>query len=604
MATLLSVRGITHARGGRTLFRNLTFGIEDADRVGMIGPNGAGKSTLLRILAGDEKPDSGTVALRRGLHVVMVPQEDVFQSGGTVGTQLAAALDGSTLDESERRARIAEWMGRCGFADPEQPVETLSGGWRKRLAIVSAALREPDILFLDEPTNHLDISGVEWLEQWLADVSFAVVVVTHDRMFLENVATRLICVDPRYPEGTFEATGGYSDFVQRQAEWLESQGRRLDGLDSDVRREVAWLRRGARARTTKAKGRIEDAQELFGVVAEMRARMKDRSRLAAEGFTASGRRSRELIVLHQVAATVEDRILFRDLDLVVGPGSKLGLVGANGAGKTTLMRMLSGERLPDSGGIKRADGLRVVWFNQGSGDLDRGATVRQTLCPAGDTVEYQGARLHVSAWAKRFGIDEGRLGAKVGTLSGGEQARVRIAQLMLQPADVLLLDEPTNDLDLETMQVLEDSLHDFGGGLVLVTHDRVFMDRVADRVLVLGEGVEPSFYADYAQYAERRAEKEAVSTGSVAKSTTPAVRPRAALTASERKELDQIEERIAVAEAAVASVEAKMLEPEIARDAQRLRDIWETELPAAKAEVDRLYARWELLESKKAGVPG
>ena len=602
MASLLSVRGITHSRGGKTLFRDLTFGIDEGDRVGMIGPNGAGKSTLLRIVAGLEKPDSGTVAMRRGLHVVDVAQEDMFPAGGTVGSQLAAALDGSTLDEADRAARVAQWMGRCGFADPDQPVDILSGGWRKRLAIVCAAVREPDLLLLDEPTNHLDVAGVEWLEQWLADVPFAVLVVTHDRMFLENVATRLICVDPRYPDGTFESTGGYADFVERQAEWLESQGRRLDGLDSDVRRETAWLRRGARARSTKAKGRIEDAQELFATVAEMRSRLKDRSRLAAEGFTASGRRSRELVVLRKVRADAGGRCLFRDLELVLGPGEKLGLVGTNGSGKSTLMRMIAGERTPDAGEVKRAESLRVVWFDQGSGDLDRNRTVRETLCPSGDTVEYRGGHLHVSAWAKRFGIDEVRLGAKVGTLSGGEQARVRIAMLMLQPADVLLLDEPTNDLDLETMQVLEDNLHDFGGALVLVSHDRVFLDRVAGRVLVLGESEVPEFYADFAQYSDRRAERLAtvVAAGQVAPSSTP--RSRSLLTASERKELEQIEDRIATAEASVAEIEARMLEPEIASDAARLRQIWENELPAVKATVDRLYARWEELESKKAGA--
>ncbi len=599
MANLISVRELSCKHGARPLFQGLAFGIDEGERIGLIGPNGAGKSTLVRVLAGVDRPASGTVSARRGLRVAWVAQEEEFPAGATVGAVLEAAAESQSGDEATRAATIALWAGRAGFEDLDAVIGTLSGGWRKRVSIVRSLVGSPDLLLLDEPTNHLDIPGVEWLESVLESASCAALVVTHDRYFLENVATRLIDLDPRYADGYLSSTGGYSDFVERKAEYLASQDRRLDGLDSDVRREVAWLRRGARARSTKAKGRIEDAGELFSAVEEMKGRLKERSRLAAEGFAASGRRTRELVSGKSVAKQLGVRPLFSDLDFVLGPGVKLGVVGPNGSGKTTLMRLIAGDLEADSGVVKRAEGLKIVRFDQLRADLDRSITVREALCPDGDTVEYQGAHLHVSAWGKRFGLAEDRLGAKVGTLSGGEQARLCLARLMVRTADILLLDEPTNDLDLESLQVLEDALIGFGGAMVLATHDRYFLDKVANQILVLGEDDSPRWFADYSQYARRREERTRPAIAN--KEAPPARVKAAALTATERKELAVMETRIEAAERLVAEVEARMAAPEVASDAAELSRMWDVELPRAKAEVDRLYARWDELEAKRAG---
>ena len=584
------------AHGPRSLFDELSFGLFEGDQVGLVGPNGAGKSTLLRILAGIEPPDRGQRSLRTGVRVGYVPQDPVFPPQGTVEDMLTATL--AAVDEDERPGRIAQALGRAGFADGRAEVAALSGGWQKRLAIAGELAGEPDVLLMDEPTNHLDVEGILWLEGLLAERTRACLVVSHDRYFLEHVATRMLEVNRAYPTGLFETAGRYSEFLTRRDEFLRGQAAYEESLANTVRREIEWLRRGAKARSTKAKGRIKEADRLIEELRDARARAATRS--ADIDFTTSGRRSRRLLVARGLAKSLGGRSLVQGLDVTITPGTRIGLMGPNGSGKTTLLNVLAGALAPDAGTIERADGLRIVRFEQQRPGLDPQQSLRRALAPEGDTVSFQGRSLHVAAWAKRFLFQPEQLEVPVGRLSGGEQARIHIARLMREPADLLILDEPTNDLDIPTLDVLEESLITFEGGLVLVTHDRFMLDRVATGIVALdGRGGAETF-ADYAQWelAPRlQTPHPALSPeGRRGKSASARARSKR-LGYLEQRELDAMQAAIVEAETAREMCRRAAEDPGIASDPAGLQARYAA-LEDARAEVDRLYARWAELEAK------
>ena len=587
------------AHGPRSLFDELSFGLFEGDQVGLVGPNGAGKSTLLRILAGIEPPDRGQRSLRTGVRVGYVPQDPVFPPQGTVEDMLTATL--AAVDEDERPGRIAQALGRAGFADGRAEVAALSGGWQKRLAIARELAGEPDVLLMDEPTNHLDVDGILWLEGLLAERTRACLVVSHDRYFLEHVATRMLEVNRAYPTGLFETAGRYSEFLTWRDEFLRGQAAYEESLANTVRREIEWLRRGAKARSTKAKGRIKEADRLIEELRDARARAATRS--ADIDFTASGRRSRRLLVARGLAKSLGGRSLVQGLDITITPGTRIGLMGPNGSGKTTLLNVLAGALAPDAGTIERADGLRIVRFEQQRPGLDPQQSLRRALAPEGDTVSFQGRSLHVAAWAKRFLFQPEQLEVPVGRLSGGEQARIHIARLMREPADLLILDEPTNDLDIPTLDVLEESLTTFEGGLVLVTHDRFMLDRVATGIVALdGRGGAETF-ADYAQWelaraTSRRNAGPPLTLPSPQRGEGEKARPRSKrLGYLEQRELDAMQAAIVEAETALEMSRRAAEDPGIASDPAGLEARYAA-LEDARAEVDRLYARWAELEAK------
>jgi ATP-binding cassette subfamily F protein uup len=590
---LLSCQGVSKAYGTRSLFDDLSFGLFEGDQAGLVGPNGSGKSTLLRILAGATSPDRGSRSLRGGVRVGYVPQDPVFPADRTVDDVVLAAL--ADVDEDRRPGRVAQALGRAGFADGRAAVDTLSGGWKKRLAIARELAAVPDILLMDEPTNHLDVDGILWLEGVLMDRARAFLVVSHDRYFLEHVATRMLELNRVYPDGLFATDGRYSDFLARRDEFLKGQATYQESLANTVRREIEWLRRGAKARSTQAKGRIKEAGRLVEELDDSRARGAGAT--AGVELVSSQRRTRRLLVARGVTKAVDGRRLVSDLDLVITPGTRVGLIGPTGSGKTTLLNVLAGTLPPDAGQIERADELRIVRFEQERGGLDPTQSLRRALAPEGDAVTWQGRSVHVASWAKRFLFLPEQLEVPVGRLSGGEQARILIARLMREPADVLILDEPTNDLDIPTLEVLEDSLAEFDGGLVLVTHDRFMLERVSTVILALDGRGGTATFADYAQWEAAREDASAQAPSAARGAARERTKSRR-LGYLERREWDAMEDTILKAERVVDACRQAAEDPAVASDPAALQARYAA-LEAARAEVDRLYARWAELEAKR-----
>jgi ATP-binding cassette subfamily F protein uup len=591
---LLSCEAISVAYGTRSLFDDLSFGLFEGDQAGLVGPNGSGKSTLLKILAGDMTPDRGTRSLRGGVRVGYVPQDPVFPAGRTVSDVVLTAL--VEVGEEDRPGRLAHALGRAGFTDGRAEVDALSGGWRKRLAIARELAAEPDVLLMDEPTNHLDVEGILWLEGVLSERARAFLVVSHDRYFLEHVATRMLELNGAYPDGLFESEGRYSEFLARRDEFLCGQTAYQETLANTVRREIEWLRRGAKARSTKAKGRIKEAGRLIEELEKSRAR--GATATAGIDLASTQRRTRRLLAARGLTKSLGGRRLVSNLDLVVTPGTRVGLIGPNGSGKTTLLNLLAGALPPDAGEIERADDLRIVRFEQERGGLDPTQSLRRALAPEGDAVTWQGRSIHVASWAKRFLFRPEQLEVPVGRLSGGEQARILIARLMRDPADLLILDEPTNDLDIPTLEVLEDSLAEFDGGLVLVTHDRFMLERVSTLILALDGAGGTATFADYAQWEAARRAAEPAPRQTAERASDRERPPAKRLAYLEQREWDGIEQAILAAEGAVEACQRGVEDPAIASDPSALQ-LRYAALEAARAEVDRLYERWAELGAKQ-----
>jgi ATP-binding cassette subfamily F protein uup len=466
---------------------------------------------------------------------------------------------------------------------------------------------------MDEPTNHLDIEGILWLEKLLAanvpESPSAFLLVSHDRRFLENTVNRVIELAPVYPEGSFQVRGTYSDFLDKKTEYLLQRQNLEERLANRVRRETEWLRRGPKARTTKARYRIEEAGRLQEAFDEVRSRNRSAGQVGIS-FEGTQRKTKKLLVASGLSKSFAGSPLFADLDITLTPGTRLGLLGRNGSGKSTLMQILaaanetSGAK-SDQGTVTTAEGVKIVSFDQRREQLDTETTLRRALAPDGDSVLYQGQSLHVVTWAKRFLFRVDQLETPVHRLSGGEQARILIARLMLQPADILLLDEPTNDLDIPSLDVLEESLGDFSGALVLVTHDRFLLDRVCNRVLGFDGRGKAEYFADYEQWLAMLQEMERRDTlpkaSSVIQDKAEAKSKPGKLSYMDQREYDQMEEKILDLEARLETLQQLMTDPEIMADPDRLAQTWQ-EQQHLQAEIDRLYERWNELEQRKQGA--
>jgi ABC transport system ATP-binding/permease protein len=610
MSHLLTCQALGKSFGAQRLFENINLVINNGDRIGLIGPNGSGKSTLLKIICQRIDPDEGRIVSRKNVRSAYLAQSDVFEEQASVEENLEAALIPLGLDDIERCNRVQALLSRAEFPDTSVAVKLLSGGWRKRLAICRSLVVQPDILVMDEPTNHLDIEGVIWLEKMLSGLlpesPDAFLLVSHDRRFLENTVNRIVEISPAYPEGSLQVEGGYSNFLQARAKFLQQQEQLEDRLANKMRRETEWLSRGPKARATKAQYRIDEAHKLRAHLSEVKNRNRSLKQVRID-FDSTGRKTKKLLEAKGISKSYDGRTLFADLDFVLSPGSRLGLLGRNGCGKSTLMQIIAagastnGLR-PDTGEVHTAPDVRIVNFDQKREGIDPTITLRRALAPDGDSILFREHSFHVVSWAQRFLFRADQLETPVGQLSGGEQARILIAELMRQPADILLLDEPTNDLDIPSLDVLEESLQDFPGALVLVSHDRFLLDSVCDQVIGFdGHGV-VNFYADYVQWlADLKRQQqggEALVKRTPETSAKTKQKKAGKLSYMDQREYEQIEEKIMEREGEQERLQALMDSPETAADPQHLESVW-AELQQAKDQVEKLYERWDELEEKK-----
>ncbi|HEV8052965.1 MAG TPA: ABC-F family ATP-binding cassette domain-containing protein [Parachlamydiaceae bacterium] len=602
MTLLLNCHSLSKSFGAKQLFKDISFGIFRGDKIGLIGPNGSGKSTLLKILCEIESPDSGTVSPKKGLRIGYVPQSSGYTEKPIEDIVLGVMTDDHHTPVYERQTKVNILLSKLGFKDPSQLASTLSGGWKKRLDIAKELINSPDVLLLDEPTNHLDLDGIVWLESFLKSESIAFLVTSHDRYFLDNVAEKMMELNHVYPQGLFASDGNYTLFVEKRETFFENQQQFERTLASKVRGEVDWLRTSPKARTTKSTARIHSAGKLIDELAEVRTRNKQYK--AKIDFEATDRQTRKLLTVKNLSKSLGGRQLFSGIDLTFTQGMRLGIVGMNGSGKTTLLKLLAGEITPDKGTLKFADGLRIVYFDQHRQMLNPNDTLRQALSPNSDTVIYRDQHIHVNSWGKRFLFNPDRLDLPVRQLSGGEKARIGIARLMLQPADLLLLDEPTNDLDIPTLETLEESLSEFPGAIALITHDRALLDRLATCVIGLGLPDEVPLLADFRQWEELlKQRKSSQSTAPNVKKTVdikePIIISQASqkLTYKEKKELESMEAAIVIMEQKIDKLTDSMHEHTNQNNLNELQKVC-MEIDELQKELERLFHRWQELDSK------
>ncbi|MBI1859643.1 MAG: ABC-F family ATP-binding cassette domain-containing protein [Deltaproteobacteria bacterium] len=594
---LLSASVVSKAFDARPLFQGLTFVVEERERIGLIGPNGAGKSTLLKILAGQLPPDSGTLSLQKGLRVGFLQQELKLPPDLTVEDYVMhAAMEAPGGDGP---ALAGELLSKLDLnALSHKTLDSLSGGWKKRAALARELVKEPDLLLLDEPTNHLDIESILWLETFLANARFASLIVTHDRLFLQRVTNRILEIDRRNPNGLLNVRGDYATYLEQKEVLLDTQKREERVLRNTLRRETEWLRRGPKARTTKQQARIQAAGELKEAVEELSARNETRS--ARINFQGVEKKPKRLIEARAITKRFGDTTLFKDFDIFIGPKDRIGLLGANGCGKSTLIQVLLGSVAPDSGQLLRAEQLQVAYFDQVRDSLDPTLTLWKALCPHGDHVNYRGRPVHVRGYADRFLFNKEQLEVNVGRLSGGERARVLIARLMLNEANILVLDEPTNDLDVDTLNVLQDCLTEFDGAVLLVTHDRYFLDQVASQIYAFPTEENQGHLTAFAgldQWERWREAKKAKPTARQAETPTPIAPPKKRkLGFNETRELATMEGTLQSVEARLKDLESQSTEPDVVSDSKRLSQIFQ-EIAKTQLEIERLYARWAELEA-------
>ena len=631
---LLTFDRLELAYGHWPLLDGASLVIEAGERIGLIGRNGTGKSSLLKIIAGINPPDAGDVWRKPALKLAYVPQEPQFQPGHTVFEAVAEGVgeaqrlladyhaaahrvaegDMDAFEDLERlsheleihdawrlNSRVEETLQRLGL-DADRAVETLSGGLKKRVALARALVTDPELLLLDEPTNHLDFSAIEWLESLLIDFKGALLFITHDRRFLDNVANRIIELDRGQLR---EYQGNFTAYQAKKAEQLEIEAVHNRKFDKFWKQEEVWIRKGVQARRCRDEGRV---RRLEALRLTREARM---GRTGQVGFQIdSGERSGKVVAeLEHVTYGYDDRVLIRDFTTTVLRGDKLGLLGPNGAGKTTLIRLILGDLKPQSGTIKQGTKLEVAYFDQFRNQLNDDATLIDTIAPGSDFVEIGGQKKHVISYLEDFLFPAERARAKVSALSGGERNRLLLARLFARPANLLVLDEPTNDLDIDTLELLEQLLQDYSGTVLIVSHDRTFLDNVVTQSIVFeGDGKLTEIVGGYADWLawKQRQQRAASETSQAAAPKSPAStasdKPAAKnkLSYKEVRELESLPGQIQALETEQAGVAQKLADPVLYQSAPQDAAALSARGEAIESELLEALARWEALEAKAA----
>lgn len=615
---LINAVGISKSYSGKKIFSQLSFGIDDKERVGLVGPNGAGKSTLLKILSRQISPDQGEVVYGRGLRVGYLQQTPQFKENETI---FDAILSDQPVEEI---AEVYRWINQLNLNqfDEHMLVKELSGGWQKRVALAREMLKHPDVLLLDEPTNHLDIESILWLEDFIKNANFATVTITHDRLFLARVSNRILDLDPRFPGALLDIQGGYVAYLQSKELQVQAQLRQESVLKNTLRRETEWLNRGAIARQTKQKARSERAYDIKDDVRQLK--ILNRQKKIEISFKGAESLPKKLVEAKNITIGFGDKILVKNFSGLIAPGDCVGLLGRNGIGKSSLIKALIGYLQPVNGQVLLADQIRLSYFEQNRDTLDFKKSVLKNICPEGDYVKFQGEYVFNRSYLERFKFSREQMDLPVGQLSGGEQARLRIAQLMLTDANLLVLDEPTNDLDVDTLTVLEEAIDSFPGAVILVTHDRYFLDQVSTQLWAFpdtesGLAGEIQKFADYFQWEEWFKDQQgAPASGSKNKSTEAKNNSnsksdldnvtnvsvdknksaKSGLTFTEQFELKNIESKISELEQNLSQIQFELSKPENLSDSSKCIELSE-KLSKAQADVDKTYDRWQWLEEKQ-----
>ncbi len=586
-APILSYENLGLIQGSGWLFRELDIHIGQRDRLALIGRNGAGKSTLLRLLAGSIDADEGRRTTVPGTRVVMLEQDpDVSQ----FATLRDYVLSGDDAPQPHEANAIADQLG----IDLDRTAQSASGGERRRAAIVRALSLEPDVLLLDEPTNHLDIAAIDWLEQWLGRYNGAFVVISHDRTFLTRLTKQTLWLD----RGTMRrAEVGFGGFEAWTEQVYAEEARQAERLDARLKIEEHWLQRGVTGRRRRNQGRLAKLKEMRAE----RAAMEGPQGTAALAMGHEDGRSKIVIDVDHVSKRYGDRTIIRDLSLRVTRGDRIGIVGANGAGKTTLLKLLTGELAPDEGQVKLAKTLDGIVIDQQRKLMAPEKTVRDVLADGGDWIEVLGSKKHVHGYLKEFLFDPALAEAKVGTLSGGERSRLLLAREFARASNLLVLDEPTNDLDLETLDLLQEVIGDYDGTVLIVSHDRDFLDRTVTVTLGLdGQGTVDVVAGGYEDWERRRKPRmEAKKPARAAPPPPPT--PVRKLSYKDQRDFDLLPKQIEAIEAAIARDEAVLADPDLyTRDPKRFAQLTQA-IDKARADKDAAEMRWlDLAEQVEA----
>ena len=604
---IVSLNDVSIRFRGPQVLDDVNCTIESGQRIGLLGRNGAGKSTLMNLITGNISPDHGEVAVEAGVSISKLPQEVPEGSCGKVGDVIRkglAHLDGVDPEWSNQN-RIDKIVSRMKL-DPNIDFGTMSSGMKRRVLLAQSLVAEPDLLLLDEPTNHLDIESIRWLEEFLAKWSGAILFVTHDRRFLSNLASRILEIDRG---NIFDWTCGYDKFLERKNAALEAEEKQDALFDKNLAAEEAWIRQGIKARRKRNQGRVRRLMQM----------RQDRSQRRTQSGTAniriqSASRSGNLIArLDDVNFGYESNTIVKDFSTEIIRGDKVGLIGPNGAGKSTLLRLILGKLKPDSGQIKMGTNLEIAYFDQLRESLDENQTVMHNVADGYETIEMNGQSRHVLGYLQEFLFPPERARTEVKFLSGGERNRLLLARLFSKPANLLVLDEPTNDLDAETLELLEEKLIDFDGTVLLVSHDRVFLNNVVTSTIAFENGAVQEYdggYDDYLRQSQNKtpasssAPKEKKDNAASSGNRPNSVQPKPAnpekkkLSYKEQRELESIPETIEKLEKQIAEFHETMASPDFYKKPGDEISQTQSKLEECNSELESIYQRWEELESR------